>query len=85
MLYKHEKNGDKKMSDLYTNMVREIKILRYAAENKYNVVSQFVDGSKVMFTVEEKHLEPMKKFCIDNFGSCNEVEKVGSVIMCRVD
>ncbi len=70
---------------VYHNIQRELAILKYASENGYRVASQFVDGSKVMFTVDEDHLEPMKKFCIDNYGSCEIVEEVGSVIMCRVN
>lgn len=73
------------MGDLYTNMKREIDILRHAAFNNYNVVSQFVDGSKVMFTVDEKDLPAMNEFCLDEFGSCEVVEQIGSVMMCRVE
>ena len=69
---------------LYENIHKEIKILKHASKNNYDVASQLVTESKIFFSVDEKHLPPMKKFCQDNFGECEIIEQRGSKILCKV-
>ena len=72
------------MSDLYTNMDRELKIQKYSNLNGYGAITQLCTERCVMFTVPEKHLQEMKKYCEEKFGSCEIVEEIGSTIMCKV-
>ena len=73
------------VNNIFENIDKELKILRYAAENRLSVVSQYVDGSEVLFSVARRDLKAMETFCCDSFGSCRVVEEQADVLVCRVD
>lgn len=72
------------MNDFYTNMNKEIKIIKHSLKHHYGVTMQLCTKNCVMFTVPEKHLEEMQKFCQEQSWSCEPVEQIGSNIMCKV-
>lgn len=73
------------MGNIYTNMDREQKIIKHALNNHLAVTMQLVTENAIMFTVLEKDLEPMKKFCEEQFElECNVVEDLGDFVMCKV-
>lgn len=69
---------------IYKNAVREQEIMKYSIENQLTVAMQLVTENAVMFTVHEKDLETIQKFCKEKYGSCNVVEDLGDFVMCKV-
>lgn len=72
------------MPSIYDNAVKEQKIMKYAYDNNCSVYMQLVTENAIMFTVREKDLETMKKFCKEQFGSCEVVEEIENILMCKV-
>lgn len=72
------------MTHIYDNSVKEQKIMKHAQDNNCSVYMQLVTENAIMFTVREKDLETMKKFCKEQFGSWEIVEEIDDVLMCKV-
>ena len=72
------------MASIYENVIKEEKIIDYAITNNYSITMYLVTENAIMFTVHEKYLNPMVRFCKEQFGSCDIVEEIGEIFMCKV-
>lgn len=72
------------MAHIYENAIKEQEIMKYSTENHLSVTMQLVTETAVMFTVHERDLEIIQKFCKEHYGSCNVVEDLGDYLMCKV-
>lgn len=73
------------MNKIWKSINKELKILKHAAVNHYNVCSEYVDGTQVIFSVDEKNFSEMKTFCQESFDSFEIIEQHGSIVMCKVE
>lgn len=58
--------------------------MKFSNENCLSVGMQLVTKNAVMFTVHEKDLETIQKYCKEQYGSCDVVEYLGDYLMCKV-
>ena len=72
------------MASIYDNAIKEEKIMKYAQDNNCSVYMQLVTETAIMFTVREKDLETMEKFCKEQFKSCEIVEEIDDILICKV-